>query len=340
LSRFGFDSARIEDIYGRGAARVREVPGVISVAVAAGTFPMGNASASGFSVPGAKRVRFERGGPYQAAVTTDFFATIGARIIKGRNFTAEEERSGGRVVIVNDVIAKGYWPNENPIGKCVMYGDDKTCSTVVGVVGTVLQFSLINDERAIAYVVPRHPGNDAPPAAMLVRVEGPPEAIVPLVRRELQALDAAMPFVNVKAYSELVAPQLQPWRLGATMFTVFGIIAVLIAAVGLYSVTAYWVSQRTHEIGVRMALGAQRGDVVRLVAMQSARATVAGLLLGGIVALVASRWITDMLYETSPYNPAVYGWAAAVLAIAAVVASVVPARRSTAVDPAMAIKTE
>lgn len=340
LSRFGFDSTRIEEIYRRGVERVRALPGVTSVAVAAGTYPMGNASAGRFSVPGVTRPKFELGGPYQAAVTGDFFATIGAPILKGRSFTPQEEQTGARVIVVNDVIARGYWPNENPIGKCVIYGKDKTCSTVIGVVGTVLQFSLINDDRALAYVPPRHPGNEAAPGAMLVRVAGAPGTIVPLVRRELQALDAAMPFVNVKAYSELVAPQLQPWRLGATMFTVFGVIAVLIAAVGLYSVTAYWVSQRTHEIGVRMALGAQRADVIRLVAMQSARAIGAGLVIGGLIALAGSRWITSMLYETSPYDPAVYAWAAAILAAAAVVASVVPARRSTAIDPALAIKAE
>jgi len=108
----------------------------------------------------------------------------------------------------------------------------------------------------------------------------------------------------------------------------------------LYSVMAYWVSQRTHEIGVRMALGAQRSDVVRLVAVQSTRAVVAGLVIGGVAALVASRWITDMLYETSPHDPLVYGAAGLVLSLAAAVASIVPARRSTAVDPAQAIRTE
>jgi putative ABC transport system permease protein len=146
--------------------------------------------------------------------------------------------------------------------------------------------------------------------------------------------------VQVKPYSELLAPQLQPWRLAATMFTLFGAIALVIAAVGLYSVMAYWVSQRTQEIGVRMALGARRSDVVRLVALQSSRAIVAGLALGGIGAFVASRWITDMLYETSPHDPVVYTTAALVLALAATVASIVPARRSTAVDPAQAIRTE
>jgi putative ABC transport system permease protein len=124
------------------------------------------------------------------------------------------------------------------------------------------------------------------------------------------------------------------------MFTLFGVIALVMAAVGLYSVMAYWVSQRSHEIGVRMALGAQRSDVVRLVALQSSRAVVAGLVLGVAGAFVASRWIAELLYETSPHDPAVYGAAALVLALAAIVASIVPVRRSTAVDPAQTIRTE
>ena len=124
------------------------------------------------------------------------------------------------------------------------------------------------------------------------------------------------------------------------MFTLFGLIALVIAAVGLYSVMAYWVSQRQHEIGVRMALGAQRADVVRLVAWQSSRAIGAGLIVGGVAAFIASRWLTDMLYETSARDPLVYGMAALVLALAATVASIVPARRSASVDPVQAIRAE
>jgi ABC-type antimicrobial peptide transport system permease subunit len=164
--------------------------------------------------------------------------------------------------------------------------------------------------------------------------------MIPVVRKELQALAPTMPFVQVKTYSTLVGPQLQPWRLGATMFTLFGAIALLIAAVGLYSVMAYWVSQRSHEIGVRMALGARRSDVVRLVALESSRAVVVGLALGSGAAFVASRWISDLLYETSPHDPLVYGGAVGVLALAAVVASIVPTRRSTAVDPVQAIRVD
>lgn len=341
LSRFGFDSAQVVDVYRRGAERLRAIPGVMSVAVAGLTVPMGSASARGFSVPGVDDPTLDGGGPYNSAVTAGFFATVGASLVRGRDFTPVEERSGARVLIVNEMLAKAYWPGANPIGRCARYGSDSVCSEVVGVVRNVLQFSLVRDDRAIVYAPPSHPGHEgARPSAMLVRVSGDSDARIPTIRRELQALAPTMPFVQVRSYDELVAPQLQPWRLGATMFALFGAIALIIAGVGLYSVMAYWVSQRTQEIGVRMALGAQRSDVVRLVAVQSARAVVAGVLLGGLASLVASRWIADLLYETSPRDPVVFATAAVVLALAAAVASIVPARRSTAVDPAQAIRAE
>ena len=341
LERFGFDATQVEEIYRRGVERLRAVPGVAGVAVARMTVPMQSASASNFRVPGVKDPRFARGGPYNSAVTSGFFATVGAPIIRGRDFTPAEEQRGSRVLIVNETLAKAYWPNVDPIGRCAKFGSDTACSEVIGVVRTMLQFSLINDERAIVYAPPTHPGTeDEPPRAMLVRVTGSTAAIIPNIQRELQTLASTMPFVQVKSYGDLVRPQLQPWRLGATMFTLFGIVALIIAAVGLYGVMAYWVSQRSHEIGIRMALGAGRVDVLRLVAWESSRAVVAGVVLGGGVAFVASRWISSMLYDTSPHDPVVYGSAAVILAVAGALASIVPARRSSGVDPATAIRSE
>jgi predicted permease len=340
LSRFGFDRPFIEDIYRRGAERLRTMPGVSGVAVARLTVPMGSASASNFDVPGVERPSLRLGGPYNAAVTSGFFATVGASLVRGRDFTPAEEQ-GARVLVVNETLAKAYWPSANPVGQCARFGRDTACSEIVGVVHDVMQFNVVHDERAIAYAPAGHPGvGRAIPGAMLVRVTGEPADVIPLVRRELQALAPTMPFVTVRTYADLVAPQLQPWRLGATMFAVFGAIALLIAGIGLYSVLSYWVSQRTSEIGIRMALGARRADVVRMVLVQSSRAVGAGVLLGGAIALFASRWANEMLYETSPYQPSVYVTAAVVLALAGAAASIVPARRSTAVDPAMAIRTE
>jgi predicted permease len=341
LSRFGFDKTQIDGIYHGSADRVRAMPGVAGVSLAGLTYPMGSASAHGFQVPGIQRPKFALGGPYNSLIEPGFFETMGARLVAGRDFTEAEVRNRARVVIVNETLAKGYWPNESPIGKCVLFGEDKTCSLVVGVVNTMLQFSVVKDERAIAYAPFTHPGVDAlTPGAMFVRLTEWNPSFVASIRREIQALAPTMPFVQIRSVGELLEPQMQPWRLGATMFTLFGTIAVVIASIGLYSALAYWVSQRTHEIGVRMALGAQRRDVIQLVAAQSATAVLIGLLIALPITLLASRWIADMLYETSPRDPVVYAGAASVLALATLVATIVPARRSSAVDPAQAIRTD
>jgi predicted permease len=341
LGSFGFDTVQSEDIYRMGVERARALPGVTHATVVRLSVPMGGANATRFAVPEIEQVRFGLGGPYFSMIGADFFPAVGAPIVRGRNFTEAEARVPSRVLIVNELVARGYWPGGDPVGKCARVGSDTLCSEIVGVARNVMQFRLILDERAMVYVPSSHPAfRNLPPGALLVRVSGDAAATTALVRRELQQLASSMPFVTVKSYEELVAPQLRPWRLGAAMFTLFGVIALLIAAVGLYSVMAFWVSQRTQEIGVRMALGAQRTDVVRLVAWQSSRAVGAGLLLGAIAAALSSRWIAEMLYETSPRDPLVYGIAAVLLAVAALLASIVPARRSAAIDPATAIRTE
>jgi ABC-type antimicrobial peptide transport system permease subunit len=213
---------------------------------------------------------------------------------------------------------------------------------IVGVVEDILTFRLVGEERAMLYLPPSHPAfGNKPAAALLVRVgDGDAGALIPVIRREVQALAPNMPFVQVAPYEDLVAPQLRPWKLGATMFGIYGIIALVIAAVGLYSVLAYWVSQRTHEIGVRMALGAQRLDVLRMVALQSTRAIGLGIVIGAALAAFGARWVADILYETSPHDIGVYGIAALVLAVASLIAAVVPTHRSTRIDPAAAIRTE
>ena len=342
LRRFGFDSAGIADIYRRGAESVSRIPGVASVATAGMTAPMGSATGAAFEVPGVARPELKLGGPYQAVVSAPFFTTIGATILRGRGFTPEEERAGARVIMVNETLANAYWPGGNAVGQCAMYGDDtddKVCSLVIGVVKNVLQFSILNDDRAIVYAPTTHPGvYDPLPSTILIRARESAVSLREQVRRQLQALAPSMPYVQVQSYGELLAPQFQPWRLGATMFTLFGVVTLIIAAIGLYSVMAYWVSQRTHEIGVRMALGAQRGDVVRLVTRQAVLPVIAGILLGAAGAKFASRWIVELLYETSPTDPFIYAGAAGLLLLATVVASAVPARRSAAVDPTRAMR--
>jgi putative ABC transport system permease protein len=331
----------VEDIYRGGLERISALPGVASASVIRQSVPTASGSGMAFRVPGTELVKFEGGGPYYGIVSSNFFETLGTSIIRGRAFTPDEDRVPTRSMIINKQLADGYWPNEDPIGKCARLGSDSVCSTVVGVVENVILFSLVRDDRAMLYIPPAHVTfSNRPPRAIVVRPVGDPATLIPLIQREMQAQATNMPYVTVEPFHARVQSQLQPWRLGATMFTLFGVIALVIATVGLYSVLAFWVSQRQHEIGVRMALGAQKEDVIRLVVSEMTRPVLVGLALGTVAAAVASRWIVDLLYETSPRDPLVYGLAALALAIAAALAAIIPARRSVAVDPAKAIRTE
>ncbi|HWH51756.1 MAG TPA: FtsX-like permease family protein, partial [Gemmatimonadaceae bacterium] len=342
LESAGFTPDRTRQTYEAGVDRVRAMPGVEHAVAIASAVPLRSATAVGISgaeVDGQRDL--PGGGPYLGVVPSEFFPTIGAQLATGRNFTSSEDRVPSRVAIVNQIVANAYWPGHNPVGNCVRLGRDSACTTIIGVVQTVMLFSVVNDDRAMVYVPPSHPFlGKTTPSAILVRASGDPDALAPLIRHELQTLSPNMPYVSADSYASLVAPQLRSWRLGATMFTVFGAIALAIAAIGLYSVLAYWVSQRQHEIGVRMALGARRADIVRLIAMQASRAVVAGLALGGVAAAASSHWIASMLYATSPLDLSVYVTSGIVLGGAALIACVVPARRSAAVDPAIALRAD
>jgi ABC-type antimicrobial peptide transport system permease subunit len=149
-----------------------------------------------------------------------------------------------------------------------------------------------------------------------------------------------MSYINVVSMNEVVSPNIAQWQLGATMFTIFGAIALLLAAIGLYSVIAYNVAQQSHELGVRVALGAQSRDVVRHVMRQGIGVAVVGLTLGLAIAAVASRFVTPLLYKVEPRDPMVFAGVAAVLLLVAVVASLVPARRASRVDPAVALRSD
>ena len=324
--------------YRQAYQRVASLPGVERVGLVSGTVPGRMATAMTYSVPGYKNAEFPGGGPYFVFAGNDYFAAIGTKVIRGRPFT-----TGGEVreLLVNRMFTDAYWPRQNPIGQCVKLVDDKACSTVAGVVENAMLFNLVNDDRAMMYVPWSHPSfKDGLASAMIVRARENPEQLIPTLRPAIQSLSPTMPFVNIASFSQIVAPQLRSWRLGATMFSIFGILATIIAAVGLYSVMAYWASQRTHEIGVRMALGAQRADVVRLLASHAARTVGIGLVVGALIALGAARWVADLLYDTSPREPLAYLVSALTLAIAAVVATLVPARRVTRVDPATALRSD
>jgi predicted permease len=281
------------------------------------------------------------GGPYFNAVTPDFFDAVGTRVLRGRGFATADRGGRQRVAVVNETLARLWWPGESPIGRCMKVGGDTMpCSEIVGVVENARRFELIEDESAQFFIPLEHAPAYLQPGAVFVRAVGDPRALTGTLRRRLQSAVPNLPPVNVEPFRDQVSPQTRSWRLGATMFGAFGVLALVLAAVGLYGVLAYDVSQRTHEMGVRVALGAQGRDVSRLVVWEGLRVMTVGGAIGFGIALAAGRIVAPLLFQTSPREPLVFGIVGVVVLVVALVATLVPAWRAARVDPVVALRAE
>ncbi|PYP12830.1 MAG: multidrug ABC transporter substrate-binding protein, partial [Gemmatimonadetes bacterium] len=232
------------------------------------------------------------------------------------------------------------WPGENAIGKCfVPAGGENTCAEIIGVVPDARRFSAVEDATMTFYVPFSGDGNGFI-TALVVRPRGKPEDWIATVRSAIQETAPNLPFASVTPLADLLAPSIRPWRLGATMFSGFALLALVLSAVGLYGVLAYVVTQRTHEMGVRVAMGAQRWDVQRLMVSHGVRVAALGAAIGAVAGLVAGRVLSSLLYGVSPRDPLVLVVAALVPVIVAAVASYLPARRASRVDPVVALRYE
>ena len=330
LERAGYDTVRQRVTYEAARAMLGRTLGVAAATVVGASTPTRIGVSIEATVPERPEKREPKhGGPYYAAIDDGFLATLGTRVRRGRGLLPDELRSGARVALVNQTTADFYWPGQDPLGRCLMLGHDRACTTIVGVVQPVMQFRVVAEARYAQLFIPAaHPAAGTHPRTLFLRTVGDASALS-TARAALQQLAPDVPYVGLRSLADVVAPQLQTWRLGATMFTVFGLIALAIAAIGLYSVMAYRVSQRTYEFGVRMALGAQGRDIQRAVTREAARTTGVGLGLGVVTAWLAAPRLGDLLFETSAHDVRVYVVAVGALCIAAAAATVVPTRRST-----------
>lgn len=339
-SGLGYSDAEIDALYRRLADAARSSPGVESTALSVG-LPFSTSWAEAVSVPGRDSVPLTRdGGPYFNGVTADFFRTVGTRIIRGRGFTEADGR-GARVVVVNETLAKLWWPDEDAIGRCLRVGGDTMpCAEIVGVAENTRRFGILEDP-AVQFFVPIHQAPLwATSRVLVVRPSGDAEASVEAMRRVLQDKVPDAPYIEARPLEDLVSPQTRAWRLGATMFGIFGLLAVVVAALGLYSVLAYDVSRRARELGVRVALGAGRGDIARMVVGRAVRVAFFGAAIGFSIAFAAGPAVTPLLYETSAREPLAFGGAAAVLFAVALLAAIVPTRRASRVDPIVALRAD
>jgi predicted permease len=315
--------------------RLRTLAGVESAAAAIGV-PFESMFGLGVRVPEmAKMPRLPGGGPYVSAVGQEYFRTVGTGLMRGRVFT-DADGPGERVAIVNESMARAIWPGDDALDKCILIAD-RPCARIVGVVEDARRFAL-REDPAMQFYVPLEQAVAISGTTLLVRPAEPHPIGVDSLRRELFALDPTLAYVNVTALQDRIDPQVRPWRLGAALFVTFGALAFLIAALGLYSVIAYTTAQRTHEIGVRIALGARSADVLRLVLTSTVATAAAGIGAGVLAALAAGPHIEPLLFDTSARSPVVFAVVIAVLLASVLLAGTIPARRAARVDPMVALR--
>jgi putative ABC transport system permease protein len=345
----GIAPARRDELYREALQRVRSLPGVRRAALSIeSTIAFGGWSGpGGIKVPGGQVIDdLPDGGPFLYQGTPEFFETLGVTIVRGRSFLADEYRTGAEPVgMVSDTFAKTVWPDRDPIGQCFEMAASyagkippQPCRRVVGVFRDFARVGLA-DKGTISVAVATRPGRTSP-QALVARFDGDPQTVVPLVRQAIVGLSSDIRFVQAEAMSERVDELLEPWKLGATMFLVFGGLALLVAAVGLYSLLAFGVAQRRRELGIRAALGAQQRDLMGMVMRQAGAFVAAGLVVGVALSLAAGRFVEDLLFGVTAADPAVYALVVVILAVAGALAGLVPARRAMRVSPATALQAE
>ena len=324
--------------YEAALERVSALPGVTRTSLAR-DIPLRTARAETFRLPGRDdRVTTPTGvAPFVNFVTPGFFETTGMRIRAGRGLL-ESERAQGQVIVVNETLARLAWPNRSPLGECVYRFDEEACTTVVGVVADARRFSLVEDSQPFFYAL--LPSADTGPRALLVRTALGQPRLDRVLRRELTALDAGVPYIRIETLGEALNPQIRPWRLGAALFTVFGALAILLAMIGLWSSVSYAVSQRRHEFAVRLAVGATPTRLVRLVLNDGLRTALIASAAGLLIAAATTHLIADLLLQVSPRDPVVFAVVASGVLTVAALASLWPALRASRVNPAEALRAE
>src|SRR5258708_7568770 len=317
--------------------KVKSLPGVKSAALASG-LPLENIQAKGFHVEGQSQADKD----YQIADyqenTADYFTTMGSPILRGRPFTQQEVESASLVIIVNEALANRVWPNQNPLGKALMMGPSTkpVRREVVGVVADTHQLGPDVPSRAQMFA----PSRTYSQLSVILRTSGDPLRMSSTLTNQVLSIDKEQPVTDIQSMDEILSGSMGQEQFGMSLMVAFAGLALALASVGLYGVLAYVVTQRTQEIGIRMALGAQRRDVLRMVVRQGMMLSVLGVAIGLGVAVALSRVVSGMLFGISARDPLTFGVTAAVLLVVALVATYIPAWRATRVDPMIALRYE
>jgi predicted permease len=334
---------QVNSFYDQLIERVKSLPGVKSVA-GIDVLPLSNSNVSSrFVVEGAPFVAVADR-PYAGTrvVTRDYFQTMGIRQLKGRAFTEQDRENTPSVIVINEALANRYWPNQDAIGKRLGFLQENTgkqvWAEIVGVVGNVRHKALEIEVMPEAYFPYRQsPGNFM---NLVVRTTSEPTSMVSAIRKQVFSLDNDQPVSDVMTMDQRIATSVAAKRFVMFLLGAFSILALGLAAVGIYGVMAYLVAQRTQEIGVRMALGAQKRDVLKLVIGKGMALAIAGTAIGLFASLALTRLMRSLLFEVTPTDWLTFVIVSMVLLVVALLACYIPARRATKLDPLIALRYE
>jgi predicted permease len=338
-------STRRRAYYQESLARVETLPGVQSAGLAS-FLPLAGTSGSGsFKIEG--RPPFERGKEPSAQnnlISHDYFRTMGIALRAGRTFTAQDGAEAPPVAIINETMARRFFPNENPIGHRLVSSQSPIPKTIVGVAADTRHFGL--DQEVLPEIYTPYLQNPNFIMKLIVRAASDSSntanlsSLAVAIRNQVRSVDINVPVNQVVTMDERLSDSVAPRRFQMLLFAIFAAVALVIATVGIYGVLSYAVSQRTHEIGIRMALGAQGIDVLWLVVGQGMRVTLIGVALGLAAALAVTRVMENLLFNVSPTDSATFASITLLLVIVALLASYIPARRATKLDPLMSLRHE
>jgi predicted permease len=337
LQMNGYDEERAFAFRKRVIAELSALPGVSAVSLASRLPLAPDINMEGVRIQGHHQAQDEPATVDATGVGPDYFRVVGVPLLEGRAFTEEEVDGERKVLVVNEAFARRYWPAQSALGRQVhTSGFDQPPHTIVGVARDHKVRSVGEEPRPYLHF----PASRSRRIPLVVRTAQPAEAALPALRKAVLGLEPEIVFTEDASAAEVAATTLAPTRIGAALLGAFGALALALAAVGLYGVVSYSVSQRMREMGVRTALGARRSDLVRLVLHQGARLACVGIGVGVLLAALAGRVFSSLLYGVSPLDPLAYALAATVLLGVAALANLVPALAAARVDPVRALRAD
>ncbi|HEY1336301.1 MAG TPA: FtsX-like permease family protein, partial [Bryobacteraceae bacterium] len=272
------------------------------------------------------------------SISPEYFDTMRIPVIEGRALTPYDRQGSARVAVITKAMAQHFWPGESAIGKRFRFAIERDYIQVVGVAANSVVNAIGEQPQPVAYVPLDQRFQSA--VSMIVRTDGNPAAVMPGVLKQVQSINPDMVLNNPQTVQQAISAGLWAPRMGAALFGIFGLLAMLLASVGIYGVMAYNVAQRTNEIGIRMAMGAKPRDVLRLVVGHGMRLTAIGIAASVVCGILVTRLIVNLLFNVPPYDPVTYAAVSALIAAVAFLAGWLPARRAARIDPVVALRGE